>query len=70
MPIPEIDIHYKVRYRVSGYEQEFETEAYSTYEVASEHRQDIAGYEGVHNVYLVPIHPQLEESETMRETND
>lgn len=61
MPIPEINIHYKVRYRIKGYEKEFETPAYPAYEVASEHRNDIAGYEGVYDVYLVPVHDETSE---------
>jgi hypothetical protein len=61
MPIPEINIHYKVRYHIEGYEKEFETPAYPTYEVASEQRNDIAGYEGVYDVYLVPVHDDTAE---------
>lgn len=57
MPIPEINEHYTVRYRVRGYEKEFETEAYPTWELADQHKQDIKGYEGVYSVYLHPVHP-------------
>lgn len=57
MAIPEIEIHYKVRYKIKGYAKEFETQAYSSCELANEHRLDIKSYDGVYNVYLVPVHP-------------
>jgi hypothetical protein len=61
MPIPDINEHYKVRYRIEGHEKEFETEAYPSYELADEHRRDIKGFEGVHSVYLFPVHPPEQE---------
>lgn len=55
MTIPEVNVLYKIRYKVTGYDKEFETAAYSESEVDSQ-KADIAGYEGVHSVYTVPVH--------------
>jgi hypothetical protein len=53
---------FKVRYRVQGHEQEFETEYYHSWSIAESHRQDIAGYDGVYNAYLVPKPEETEET--------
>lgn len=47
---------YTVRYRVEGFDQEFETPEYDSMELAYSHRDDIKGYDGVHSsyIYLVP----------------
>jgi hypothetical protein len=60
MSIPEIQVHYKVRYKIKGFEGEKETKAYDSYELADEHRLDIKSYDGVHSVYLLPVHPEQE----------
>lgn len=46
---------FKVQYTVQGNENVFSTEPYDTYELAMHHKDDIAGYEGVENVTLVPV---------------
>lgn len=46
---------FKVEYTVQGIETIFNTEAYDTYELAVSHKDDIAGYEGVENVSIVPV---------------
>lgn len=58
MPIPEVKIAYRVRYQVTGYTKEFETEPYQL-EEALVQKQDIAGFEGVHTVYLLPVHDDV-----------
>jgi hypothetical protein len=53
--IPEIKLNYKIRYKITGFEKEFETAVYSETEVDAQ-KADIAGYEGVHSVYTIPVH--------------
>jgi hypothetical protein len=47
---------YTVRYKVKGFDKEFETPEYDSLEFANFHRDDIKGYDGVYEsyVYLVP----------------
>lgn len=49
------EMKFKVQYTVQGNENVFSTETYDTYELAVSHKDDIAGYEGVENVTLVPV---------------
>jgi hypothetical protein len=46
---------YKVKYEVEGYDKEYETEAYETWELAESHRLDIKGYDGVKWAYLYSV---------------
>lgn len=45
---------YQVKYRVQGWDQEFESPTYPLEEINSQ-RDDIAGYEGVYDVRIVAV---------------
>jgi len=48
---------YVVKYKVRGFgadgDEDRKTEPYETWEVAEEHRQDIAGFEGIYDCRIV-----------------
>jgi hypothetical protein len=46
-------MNYRVKYKVMGYEKEFESPSYPEEDINS-HLYDIAGYEGVYEAYIVP----------------
>lgn len=43
-------IRFFVEYRIAGFPQLFRTQGFETIEIANQHRDDIAGYEGVHSL--------------------
>ena len=60
MAIPEVKIYYKIRYKIIGHDQDFESVPYLEEEVISQ-KKDIAGYEGVYDVLTIPVHPERQE---------
>jgi hypothetical protein len=63
--IPEIKLSYKIRYKIVGFDKEFETmDAYPEEEVES-HKADIAGFEGVYGVYALPVHASDDDGEVI-----
>ena len=45
---------YQVKYKVSGWDKEFESPTYDADEIQSQ-KDDITGYEGVYDVHIVPV---------------
>jgi hypothetical protein len=61
MSIPEVKIAYRVRYRVFGSEQEFETEPLTCEKEAAQRKQAINEDPETYGVYLLPVHDEASE---------
>lgn len=57
----EIKLQYKIQYKILGRTEDFESPPYPEEEIESQ-KNDIAGYEGVYNARIVPVHPERQES--------
>ena len=51
-------IMFVIKYRVSGYKEEFTSPQYMSYDQALDHKDDIAGYEGVEYAVIQTVNIQ------------